>query len=198
MRIQFGGFQRPGVLFALFFAGALSLFGQTAAEMETLLTQKSISWASAARFTVEAAGAAVPASPREAFEFAANKGWLPEGAEENGIARLDGVALLLMGAFDVSGGIFYSLFKNPHYAYRELVYKNIIQGKVDPAMTVSGDYFFFMLGKLLSSIEEAQEEASTQAAGRKEKERGEAKQSEMRRQALARRVEITILEGAPQ
>ena len=69
-------------------------------------------------------------------------------------ARLDGVSLLLMESFNIKGGIMYSLFRNPHYAYRELVYLDIIQGRVDPEMTVSGDLLLFLVNRILSRQEQ--------------------------------------------
>jgi len=58
-----------------------------------------------------------------------------------------------MKSFKIKGGIHYTISNNPHYAYRELVYKEIIQGRADPGMKVSGDQLLFMIGRLLSSQE---------------------------------------------
>jgi outer membrane protein OmpA-like peptidoglycan-associated protein len=69
-----------------------------------------------------------------------------------------------MGAFDLKGGIFYSIAKNPHYAYRELVYKEVIQGRTDPGMLVSGEEFLFILSRVLSLVEDIEGEARRRAA----------------------------------
>jgi hypothetical protein len=48
----------------------------------------------------------------------------------------------------------YTLFGGAHYSYRELVYKDIIQGRSDPAMKVSGEKMLFIVNRLLYSMEE--------------------------------------------
>jgi len=126
------------------------LFAQTAAEMEELLQSKTVNYGQAARFILEAADAANMKDTSAAFAFAAERAWLPKKASAEQAAKLDGVSLLLMQAFAVKGGIWYSLAKNPHYAYRELVYQDIIQGKTDPEMTLTGEQFLFIVNRLLS------------------------------------------------
>jgi len=140
------------ILFLGIFFAPLSapLFAQNAAEIEELLQVKSVSYGQAARFALEAADAASLKDTGAAFAFAAERGWLPKKASAEQAARLDGLSLLLTRAFAVKGGVFYSLAKNPHYAYRELVYQDIIQGKSDPEMTVTGEQLLFLINRLLS------------------------------------------------
>lgn len=139
------------VLSALPFSARLS--AQTAQRVEDLLNREAVSWSDAAYFALEAAEKAVPGDADGAFQFAASQNWLPKNVEASGGARLNGIALLLMRAFDLKGGLFYTLFKNPHYSYRELVYKEVIQGKADPEMTVSGQEFLFMINRILTMTE---------------------------------------------
>ena len=157
--------KKPFPLFlAVLLFGLLSapLYAQTAAELEELLGIQAVSYGQAARFALEAADAANLKSAEQAFTFAAGKRWLPQKAAAGDAARLDGVSLLLMQAFGVKGGMWYSLTKNPHYAYRELVYLDVIQGRSDPQMTVSGEQLLFLINRLLSR----QESAATVAAGK--------------------------------
>jgi hypothetical protein len=135
------------LLFGLFSA---PLFAQTAAELEELLKAKTVNYAQAVRFILEAADAAALKDANAAFAFASERAWLPKNASAEQPAKLEGIALLLMQAFAVKGGIWYSLTKNPHYAYRELVYKDIIQGKTDPEMTLTGEQFLLIINRLLS------------------------------------------------
>jgi len=79
----------------------------------------------------------------------------PKKAAAGDTARLEGVSLLLMRSFGVSGGILYSLTKNSHFAYRELVYQDVIQGQTDPEMTVSGEHLLFLINRLLARFESA-------------------------------------------
>ena len=128
------------------------LSAQTAARIEALLNESAICWDTAAAFVLEAAGYAVFSDSQEAFKFAMSRNWLPKESKPGEAARLNGVALLVMQAFDLKGGIGYSIAKNPHYAYRELTYQKIIQGRTDPQMTVSGNDFLYILGRVLSLV----------------------------------------------
>ena len=129
---------------------------QTAAEMERLIETDAVSYEQAARFVLEAAdvpGFSGTSNASAAFRYAADNRWLPKKASAGDDASLQGVALLIMESFGIKGGLFYSMTRNSHYAYRELVYKSIIQGRTDPQMTVAGDYLLFLIGKSLEFTE---------------------------------------------
>jgi hypothetical protein len=148
------------VLFAacyLFFGGFLPappvLTAQTAERIEQLLRQKTVSYGEAALLVLEAAGHIDPerqTSADGAFSFAMERGWLPKGAEADGEAFLDGLSLLVARAFGIKGGVLFDLFKNPHYAYRALVYRGIIQGRTDPEMAVSGDLLLYTVNRAMN------------------------------------------------
>lgn len=130
------------------------IFAQTAAEIETLLASGAVSYDQAASFVLKAADVQVSGS---AFSYASEQKWLPKNAAPEDTARFNGVALLLMRSFGLEGGIFYSLTKSPHHAYRELVYKGLIRGDIDPDMPVSGQQLLLIVSRLLS-IKEKEEE----------------------------------------
>jgi len=148
---------RKFFLLSILALGALAATSaQMAAQMETLLNTQAVTYEQAARFVLQAASAAAAsaaASPAEAFRFAREKGWLPKDVSPETPARLDGISLLFMRSFDLKGGFLYSLFKNPHYAYRELVYRSAIQGRTDPHMDVSGYQLIFITNRILESNE---------------------------------------------
>ena len=137
------------VLFVLL-AVPVFLYPQTAERIEHLLATGAVSYGDAAQLVLEAADVFAAPTPAAAFSYAAQRGWLPKGASAGGKARLDGVSLLIMRSFNIRGGLFFSITKNAHYAYRELVYLNDIQGRNDPAMAVSGDLLLFMVNRILS------------------------------------------------
>jgi len=144
------------LLFGVFLFIPVFVSAQTAAEMERLIETNAVSYEQAARFVLEAAdvpGFSGASSAAEAFRYAAENNWLPRKATAGGEASLQGVALLIMESFGIKGGVFYTVVKNSHYAYRELVYKAIIQGRTDPQMTVAGDYLLFLIGKTLEFTE---------------------------------------------
>ena len=142
----------------------------TAQEIETLLGTNAVTYAQAARFALEASDTLAVPDHNEAFRYAAEHEWLPGHVSANDTARLDCISLLLMGSFNIDGGIFYSITKNPHYAYRELVYREVIRGRADPAMNVSGELFLFLTGRILSlrDDEAAAIEARLARAARRE------------------------------
>lgn len=157
-------------LVCIFLAVAAFLPAQTASEIEELLGKEAVNYGEAARFVLKAADLIAPldlqgaSGAEDAFRVAAEKQWLPGSASASGTARLDGICLLIMRSFDMSGGLMYTLFRNSHYAYRELTYNGIVQGNSDPAMEVSGDTLLFLIGRMLS-IREENEAAREEAAG---------------------------------
>jgi len=148
------------VLLGVYFTLAAPAFTQTAAEIEKLLETQAVNYEQAAWLVLEAAGIPAGLSDSDdsdgaaAFNLASQKGWLPKNAESQDKASLEGLSLLIMRSFDIKGGILYSLIKNPHYAYRELVYRDVIQGRSDPQMAVSGDLLLFIINRVLSRTEE--------------------------------------------
>jgi hypothetical protein len=126
--------------------------------MQALLQTAAVSYGQAARFVLEAAGAYNTANSQtaaqDAARFAAEKKWLPAKADADGAVSLEGLSLLIMKAFGLKGGPMYTLFGGAHYSYRMLVYKDIIQGRSDPHMKVSGETMLFIVNRLLFSMED--------------------------------------------
>ncbi|MCL2213623.1 MAG: hypothetical protein FWC06_00295 [Treponema sp.] len=122
----------------------------TADEIENLLNTKAVTYAQAVRFVLEAANITAVSGYEEAYHYASERSLLPKNISMNQTMRLDGLSLLLMKSFNLKGGLFYSMFKNPHYAYRELVYRDVIQGRADPGMNVTGERFLFYVNRILT------------------------------------------------
>lgn len=57
-------------------------------------------------------------------------------------------AFLLMKAFDVKGGMMYRIYPCPRYAYRDLRYLAIIQGKNNPDALMTGSVMLQILGRI--------------------------------------------------
>jgi len=130
----------------------------TAEEMERLLGAQTITYAQAARFVLEASEVMRTGYYEVAFDFAVQRKWLPKTLNANDPARLDRISLLLMHSFYIEGGLFYSVIGTSNYAYRELVHKNIIQGRSDPHMMVSGEMLLFYINRIFSLYEGTQDE----------------------------------------
>ena len=132
------------------------LDAQTASEVDAMLHSDTVSAAAMARFVLGAAdllpqGLSGTQAEKAAFDLASSNGWIKTGAGEN--ATLKDTAFLAMKAFDLKGGAFYSLFKNPRYAYREMVYQKLITGHADQNMRVTGARLLLILDKTISFAE---------------------------------------------
>ena len=134
------------------------LYAQTADFVQTLLETQTVSNAQAARFVLEAAGRVSGSSygdtsAQDALRFAIGKNWLPQADAQDAIS-LGNLSHLIMRAFGLRGGPMYSLFHGAHYSYREMVYKDLIQGRSDPSMTVSGYTMLLIVNRLLYRVED--------------------------------------------
>ena len=148
----------------LFFVLCTGLYAQSAsAELETLLAAEELTYAQAARFILQVSEVLVTNNPEEAFRYAAYRDWIPKNAKPDDTAQLGGVSLLLMQAFDLDGGIMYNISKTPHYALRELMYKNVVQSWADVYVRVSGEQLLFYIGRILN-IRERDEMLADQRA----------------------------------
>jgi hypothetical protein len=142
------GLIRGGIaVLALAVFPALPAAAQNAGEREALLDSPAVTWAQAAWLVLGAAGRE-GLSETEAFAALQSAAKLPRGAAPAGEITLGGISLVVMRAFDLSGGL-YRLFPTGRYACRELVYLGIIQGRSDPAMKVPGERLFRILGRAL-------------------------------------------------
>jgi hypothetical protein len=140
--------------FLLFFALALlapRASAQTADELDRLLEVKEVNAAQAARFALGAAGL-VPEglsgadAEEAAYQAAQQRGWI--NREPGAAINLKEAAFLVMRAFQMKGGILYSIFHTPRYAYREMVYRRLIQGSIDPGQRVSGNLLLYIIGRI--------------------------------------------------
>jgi hypothetical protein len=125
---------------------------QTAAELEALLESPVVSVAQAARFVLEAAGTSsfLVNAEKESFDLAKHLGWVPKAASPDDPVTMRDLSRMIMAAFDLEGGILYSLRPSARYAYREMVYQQYIQGNTDPQFTISGERLLRVLGRVLS------------------------------------------------
>jgi hypothetical protein len=151
-------FNKHIVIFCILcFCGAGVLFAQTASEIEALLGTSAVTYGQVASFVLRASEKVRTSNTREAFNYAVERNWLPKNVSADSQARLDGISLLFMQSFGLKGGLFYSLFKNPHYSYRELAALDAFKGKSDPHNAVSGDQLLFITSRILSIVESERE-----------------------------------------
>ena len=126
------------------------LYSQTAQRIEDFLNSDTLNYGQIVQFVFEAAELPAASSPEAAFNYAVEQNWLPRNAAAGDTVSLRGLSFLVMNVFQMRGGIFFSLFNNPHYAYRELVYRGIIVGRSTPNMNVSGYNLLFIVNRVLA------------------------------------------------
>ena len=128
-------------------------FAQTASEMDVMLAAEEVSAASLARFVLGAADL-LPEdlsgfrAEEAAYQIAASRDWIKSAPGES--VTYKEAAFIIMQAFDLKGGIMYTLFKNPRYAYREMIYRRLIMGHADQSMKVTGPRLLSMLDRTIS------------------------------------------------
>jgi hypothetical protein len=159
-------------LLLIFFFLPVLLSAQTAAEIDALLETGALTWAQASRFILAAADLVSPETTADyAFKAAQASRSLPRDARSEAPATLGGIALLVMKSFDLKGGFFYSIFPGVRYAYREMVYKKLIQGRSDPSMTLSGDRLLRIISRALVYIKQDEALALAQSQAEIEAEK---------------------------
>jgi outer membrane protein OmpA-like peptidoglycan-associated protein len=137
-------------ILAVFRASVGPLHAQTAERLDAILDTAEVTCAMAAFVVLPAAGLIDGNSaPDAAFAEARARDYLPRNAAADTPIRLGELSFLIMQAFGMKSGFMYALFPGPRYAYRELVYRKLIQGRNDPALAVSGERLLRIIGRVL-------------------------------------------------
>ncbi|AEF86912.1 hypothetical protein TREPR_0578 [Treponema primitia ZAS-2] len=140
-----------GLLFCLSFIFSVPFaHAQTAAELERILVVDAVSTGDAAWLILSAAGTApVEISAGEAYGLAKENRWLAKKARSDEAITLGAVSFLIMQSLDLKGGLMYSIFPGPRYAYRELISQNVLQGRSYASLEVSGERLLRILSRAL-------------------------------------------------
>lgn len=141
---------KRGVLFCAFFAiAAAGAYTQSNEFVDGLLSVNKVNYGQVSYLVLVASdNLSEDADEARAFELLESLGWAPEGSAASDIVPLATYAQILMRAFGMKGGILYTLFPSPRYAYRELSFLQVVQGRADPSETVDGASSVRMLGRI--------------------------------------------------
>lgn len=135
------------VIFLL--AAAASAYAQSNAFIDRVLAGKGLTGGEAAYLALVASGnIGDDADEARSFELLGQLKWVPGDLSKDRPITHAEYAYILMRAFGIKGGLLYSLFPSPRYAYRELCYLVVIQGATDPAMPVSGSEAMRIIGRV--------------------------------------------------
>jgi hypothetical protein len=143
----------------LLFSLAAGAWAQSAEDVDRLLASEAVNYAAAARFVLLAAEVvaedAEVVDPAAGFALAVERGWLKAGLDPEAPVSLGEFSNLCVAAFKLKTGYMYRFVPGPRYAYRELVYQKLIQGRSDPAQAVPGTRVVSILGRILDTREAA-------------------------------------------
>ena len=77
-----------------------------------------------------------------------NQNVIPDSVTAEDVIPAKTYAFLLMKAFNIKGGIMYRIYPCPRYAYRDLQYLAIIQGKNNPDAPMTGAALVQTFGRI--------------------------------------------------
>ncbi len=141
------------VFLTVFLLSALFVSSQTNEFVDSLLSEASVDYGQISYLVLVASdNLSEDSDPAHAYELLENLGWAPKAGSVESSVDLANYAYILMRAFGMKGGIMYSFFPSPRYAYRELVARQVIQGRSDPDMKLDGIVAVRMLGRVFDVI----------------------------------------------
>ncbi|GAB1484637.1 hypothetical protein MASR2M78_34550 [Treponema sp.] len=140
--------------FMIFCLVGLYISAQSNEFVDTLLSETAVDYGQISYLVLVASdNLSEDSDPARAFELLENLGWASKTAKLESLVDISEYAFILMRAFGMKGGVMYSLFPSPRYAYREFVARQIIQGRSDPDMKVDGVAAVRMLGRVFDEQE---------------------------------------------
>ncbi|MFP4644637.1 MAG: hypothetical protein ACLFM0_09805 [Spirochaetales bacterium] len=117
---------------------AVPAVSQTADRIDEVLDHDELTAGDAA-YIAAASGSLVAdtADAEEALAALSEAGFPADAVAADEPVRLDEFAYMLMLSHERPGGLFYTLFPGPRYAFRELEYERVIRGGGDPNDTIT-------------------------------------------------------------
>lgn len=129
----------------------VSIFGQASEAVSQLLESTSITYGQAAYFAATNLSLIPDESSYELASEEIVKAKLINTIDDyNAPISMAEFSMLCMKTWDFKGGLFYSIFKNPRYAFKEMQSKGIIPNDFDPSQSVTG---IFALNTFTKCIE---------------------------------------------
>ena len=135
---------------ALVLLGGTALVAQSNEVIDQLLAREIADFGSSV-YMVLGAGELIEESAtiREAFSKFQALGWRLQSKAIDDPLTIGELSYLIMRSLDLSGGLMYTIYPSPRYAFRELVYKNVISKQTAPRTVVSGEEVLRYLGAVL-------------------------------------------------
>ena len=143
------------ICFLLMTVSMIHLSAQSNEVIDTLLNQDQAEFDDTLYMIFTASGMLPDsASSADSFHEFSQRGW---GLKEKGLndpVTAGELAYLIMRALNLQGGIMYTIFPNPRYAYKELVYRKALETGTGSKRIVSGEEVLRVLAKTMAQQEE--------------------------------------------
>ncbi len=134
------------------------LWGQSAEQLDGIQEQPNVNYGSAAYIVAVSSGMIEAEQDGEAaLEALSDAGFDAESVDPDENARLDDFAHMRMLAHDLPGGVMYTLFPGPRYAYRELRHEELFTGGGDPGEYFTGTRAMRIVRRVMDLAEELEE-----------------------------------------
>lgn len=89
-----------------------------------------------------------------AFNAMLNRNLVPGDYAADDLVTLKQAAFLCMWSMNIKGGLLYSIFKNPRYAFKELQAKGVLPTEVDPDIYITGREYLGLVNACFDFAEE--------------------------------------------
>jgi hypothetical protein len=143
--------------FVLLFAFIPGIVSQSNQSIDTLLNEDPASFGSTAVFILSASGMIEQDAPVEsAMRAVALLNRRLGERDPLDPVRTGEFSLMVMRAFDLQGGIWYSITHSKRYAFRELAYLGFLERKDGPFRRMSGEDVLSTLSRVVNWIEETE------------------------------------------
>lgn len=141
-------------IFSLFVVGAVlglsQLCAQRAQLMDEIIETQALDAANAAYLVLVASGKLKEnVSPAQALVALNQLNWTESLRDPQRPVTTAQFGYLLTRAFDLDGGFLFTWFPGPRYAHRELQFRGVIGGRVDPDAVLTGVEALRILGKVM-------------------------------------------------
>lgn len=124
-------------------------FGQSAKIIDNILDTEEATFGQASYLILHALGGnGAAADFTEAFTELQARNIIGASVSSDDTLSFKQYAFLLMKAFDIKGGMLYRIYPCPRYAYRDLRYLSVFQGKTEPDRKVSGLEMLQVMGRI--------------------------------------------------
>lgn len=126
-------------LFAIALFASLSVFAQSSEQLSKILKSEKVTFAEASYLpAVYANLVSEESTEEEAFKALQDNGYFDAEITPDLQVNLSQLCNIYMKVFDIKGGLLYSIFKSPRYAFKEFKAISVLPSEADPSMAVSG------------------------------------------------------------